>query len=100
MLAHQAAAVFAEQVVQGVGAIGEGQDVVVHPRPADVPLDQARVTFIVLDHDDADRISVVHDALPSEIDRVRGRRTLNVLPSPRVDSTVISPPRRRTRART
>ena len=49
-----------DQVIQRAGAVGEMADVVHDAGAADVFLDQPRMALIVLDHDDADGLVVVH----------------------------------------
>ena len=52
-----AGAIRAEQVVDRSCTVGERHDLVVDAGAADVALDQARMAFVVLDHDDGDGIS-------------------------------------------
>ena len=42
----------AQQVVERIGAVGEGHDLVVDAGAPDVALDQAGMAFVVLDHHD------------------------------------------------
>ena len=48
------AAVAAEQIIHGGCTVGERHDLIVDAGTPDIPLDQAGVAFVVLDHDDGD----------------------------------------------
>ena len=56
-LVREAAAVAAEQVVHRICTVGERHDLVVDAGTADIALDQAGVSLVVLDHDDGDWIA-------------------------------------------
>ena len=58
-LVIEARAIAAEQIVQRRCTVGERDDLVVDAGAADIPLDQAGVALVVLDHDDGDGIAHV-----------------------------------------
>src|SRR5690606_4280465 len=99
--AHTARPVLAHQVIQGFVSAGERKDGIVDPRTADIFLDQPRMTFIVLDHDDRDWFSVAQFCFLLMKTRTSvGSITVNVVPCPSSELKVISPPRLRTNVRT
>ena len=58
-LVVEAGPVLAEQVVQRFCTVGERHDLIVDTGTADIPLDQAGMALVVLDHDDGDWITHV-----------------------------------------
>src|ERR1700761_6972628 len=94
-------AITAEQILHRFCTVGERHDLIVDARSADVPLDQACMAFVILDHDDGDGSVGVHDCssrlLPVQL---MGRVTVKVLPLPSSDDTDMVPPSLRTSART
>src|SRR5690606_19484186 len=100
--ARKARAVLAQHEIERFRAVGEGHDLVVHARAADVLLDEARVALVVLDHHDGDFLAqTVHACiLLTTLLRSGGRRSTKVVPCPSSDLTTISPPRLRISERT
>ena len=80
-LVRAAGPILAEQVVQRGCTVGERQNLIVDAGSADVPLDQAGVTLIVLDHDDGDGISHVSGVPVAgvPVDRQRDREGAAVM---------------------
>src|SRR5258708_4941171 len=95
----KAAAIASEQIVRRFCTVAERHDVVVDAGTADIPLDQAGVPLVVLDHDDGD--GLVHVSL-FRLPAVQaiGSVIVNVLPLFSSDCTDMVPPNRRTKART
>src|SRR5262249_36893731 len=84
-----------------VCTVAERDDLIVHTGAANVPLDQACMAFVVLDHDDGDGGSGVHESLFRLLaDQLMGRVMVKVLPWLSSEETDMLPPSRRTRART
>src|SRR5437868_5044 len=98
-LVRAAGSILAEQVIDGGCTVGERQYLVVDAGPADVPLDQAGVPLIVLDHDDGDGIIHALRSLALAFQLI-GSVTVKVLPWLSSEATDMVPPSRRTSART
>src|SRR5215475_117741 len=97
----QGSAITAEQILHRICTVAERHDLIVDTGSPDVPLDQARVTFVILDHDDGDgRIGVHESSLRALVDHFMGRVIVNVLPLLSSDDTDMVPPSLRTSART
>ncbi len=78
-LVIEAAAVAAEQVIHRGCTVGERDDVVVDAGAADIPLNQAGVPLVVLDHDDGNWL--VHVSLFRLVAvHAKGSVIVNVLP--------------------
>src|ERR1700743_2663967 len=99
---HRTRTVLAHQIFQGGGAAGERRNGIVHTRAADVAFDQGGMAFIVFDHHDGDGQAegIGTHVAPVSMIKTRGSNTRNSEPAPSLESTVMSPPRRRTNART
>jgi hypothetical protein len=52
-----------EEIRKCISAVSEFDDLVVHAGATNVPLNESRMTFVILDHDDDNRLSIctTHD---------------------------------------
>ena len=75
---NQARSILAEQIVQRGCTVGERLDLIVDTGSANIPLDQAGMALIVLDHDDGDWIT--HVSVFRLADHLMGSVIVNVLP--------------------
>src|SRR6185437_15435041 len=88
-------------MLHGICTVAERDDLIVDAGSANVPLDQACMAFVVLDHDDGNRRSGVHkSAFRLLAVQLVGRVMVKVLPWLSSEETDMVPPSRRTKART